>query len=54
MEPVKVIFTVNGAKFTCTRPDQLESFLSSGWVIDEKPAPTKREPVKKTKKAKKA
>lgn len=54
MEPVKVVFTVNGAKFVCTRPDQLESFLSSGWEVYKEPAPVKREPVKKTKKTKQA
>lgn len=54
MEPVKVVFSVNGSTFVCTRPEQLDSFLSSGWTIYEEPAPVKREPVKKTKKAKKA
>lgn len=50
MEPVKVIFTVNGAKFECTTADQLESFLSSGWVICEESAPVKKEPTRKSKK----
>jgi hypothetical protein len=50
MEPVKVIFTVNGSKFECTRPDQLESFLSSGWEVYEEKAPAKKAPSRKTKK----
>ena len=50
MEPVTVVFTVNGTKFTCTRPEQLESVLSSGWVICEEPAPVKKEPARKAKK----
>lgn len=50
MEPVKVIFTVNGSKFVCTRPDQLESFLSSGWEVYKEPEPVKKAPARKTKK----
>lgn len=53
MEAVKVVFSVNGSTFVCTRPEQLESFLSSGWEIYKEPASTKREPVKKSKKAQK-
>ena len=50
MEPVKVVFTVNGTQFTCTRPEQLESFLSSGWEVYKEPAPVKKEPARKSKK----
>lgn len=46
MNPVKVIFQKNGAIYTCYTENQLESFLSSGWII----APDDK-PKKKTKKA---
>lgn len=52
MEPVKVVFSVNGAVFTCTRPEQLESFLSSGWTIYNEPAPVKKGAGRKPKKPK--
>jgi hypothetical protein len=52
MEPVRVVFSVNGAVFTCTRPEQLESFLSSGWTIYNEPAPLKKGAGRKVRKAK--
>lgn len=53
MEPVKVVFSVNGSVFTCTRPEQLESFLSSGWKIYNEPASVKKGAGRKTHRAKK-
>lgn len=52
MEPVRVVFSVNGAVFTCTRPEQLESFLSSGWTIYNEPAPVKKGAGRKVRNAK--
>lgn len=52
MKPVKVVFTVNGSFFVCSTPEQLESFLSSGWeVYKEPPSITKgaASPKKKNK-----
>lgn len=43
MEPVKVVFRVNGATFVCTDPEQLKSFLNSGW----KKVENQRQPRKK-------
>ena len=47
MEPVKVVFGVNGATFICTDPEQLKSFLSSGWSKVEKPKQPRKKKTEK-------
>lgn len=52
MKPVKVVFTVNGSLFVCSTPEQLESFLSSGWEVYKEPPSTTKgaaSPKKKNK-----
>lgn len=53
MEPVKVVFSVNGSTYVCTRPEQLESFLASGWKICNEPASLKKGAGRKTHRDKK-
>lgn len=43
--PVKVIYTVNGSDFLCRTPEQLESFLSSGWVLADEKEPKEEAPA---------
>jgi hypothetical protein len=50
MNPTKVVFA-DGSMFVCTTQKQLDLFLSRGWKVCKKTAPTKREPSKKQKKA---
>lgn len=52
MKPVKVRFTVNGSIFVCSTPEQLESFLASGWEVYKEPTPVKKGSASKNKQTK--